>query len=60
MIEINELRFLSTHPRVARPHGTSPLEKIDLANQSWHIGAASGRGSPLHSLDGARNQATLC
>src|SRR5580693_3315336 len=31
-------------------HGTSPLEKIDLANQSWHTGATSGRGSPLHSL----------
>src|SRR6266404_8890238 len=32
-------------------HGTSPLEKIDVANQSWHVGAASGRGSPLHSLE---------
>jgi hypothetical protein len=40
--------------RSSYAHGTSPLEKIDLANQSWHVGAASGRGSPLHSLGPGR------
>jgi len=24
---------------------------MDVATQSWHLGATSGRGSPLHSLD---------
>jgi hypothetical protein len=31
-------------------HETSLLKEIDVANQSWHMGAASERGSPLHSL----------
>jgi len=39
MIWINCLRFATAQPRVAQ--------------QSWHIGAASGRGSPLNSLGGS-------
>src|ERR1700691_1028195 len=39
-------------------HGTSPFRReIDFATQSWHFGAASGRGSPLHSLDRSRGRA---
>jgi hypothetical protein len=32
--------------------GLPLFEKIVLATQSWHSRAASGRGSPLHSLGG--------
>ena len=49
--------FAKSIPTVGNyAHGASPLQRMDLATQSRHLGVTSGRGSPSHSLDGMKRR----